>query len=77
MEISYLCAARHGDVLEKVPGNVMEAHLFTEQNKTGKKQLKSGFLAFVPHFNSREILWTKMENMLSPTLTAKGDGQDA
>ncbi|WP_436714333.1 hypothetical protein [Salmonella bongori] len=55
----------------------MEAHLFTEQNKTGKKQLKSGFLAFVPHFNSREILWTKMENMLSPTLTAKGDGQDA
>ncbi len=40
MEVSYLCAARHRDVLEKVSGDVMDADLFIEQNKTGKKQIK-------------------------------------
>lgn len=40
MEVSYLCAARQGDVLEMVWSDVMEAGLFIEQNKTGMKQIK-------------------------------------
>ncbi|HCB4956269.1 TPA: tyrosine-type recombinase/integrase [Salmonella enterica subsp. enterica serovar Bredeney] len=40
MEVSYLCAVRQGDVLEMVWGDVMDAGLFIEQNKTGKKQIK-------------------------------------
>lgn len=40
MEVSYLCAARQGDVLEMVWGDVMDAGLFIEQNKTGTKQIK-------------------------------------
>lgn len=40
MEISYLCAARQGDVLEMVWNDVMDAGIFIEQNKTGTKQIK-------------------------------------
>lgn len=40
MEVSYLCAARQGDVLEMVWSDVMDAGLFIEQNKTGTKQIK-------------------------------------
>lgn len=40
MEVSYLCAARQGDVLDMTWGDVMEVGLFIEQNKTGTKQIK-------------------------------------
>lgn len=40
MEISYLCAARLGDVLELRWNEVMDNGLFIEQNKTGMKQIK-------------------------------------
>lgn len=40
MEVSYLCVARQGDVLEMVWGDVMDAILFIEQNKTVTKQIK-------------------------------------
>lgn len=40
MEISYLCAARLGDVLELRWSEVMEKGIYIEQNKTGTKQIK-------------------------------------
>jgi integrase len=40
MEISYLCAAREGDVLDLLLSDVRFEGLFIEQNKTGKKQIK-------------------------------------
>ncbi|MCR9028386.1 tyrosine-type recombinase/integrase [Citrobacter amalonaticus] len=40
MEISYLCAARQGDVLGMVWADVMDEGIFIEQNKTGTKQIK-------------------------------------
>ncbi|ELY4545723.1 tyrosine-type recombinase/integrase [Cronobacter sakazakii] len=40
MEISYLCAARLGDVLDLRWREVMEDGIFIEQNKTGTKQIK-------------------------------------
>ncbi|WP_213322412.1 tyrosine-type recombinase/integrase [Klebsiella aerogenes] len=40
MEISYLCAARLGDVLDLRWNEVMDAGLFIQQNKTGTKQIK-------------------------------------
>ena len=40
MEISYLCAARLGDVLDLRWNEVMDAGLYIEQNKTGAKQIK-------------------------------------
>lgn len=40
MEISYLCAARQGDVLDLKWSEIMEDGIFIEQNKTGKKQIK-------------------------------------
>lgn len=40
MEISYLCAAREGDVFDlKIPDLRVDG-IFIEQNKTGKKQIK-------------------------------------
>lgn len=40
MEISYLCAAREGDVFDlKIP-DLRNDGIFIEQNKTGKKQIK-------------------------------------
>ncbi|MCY1699718.1 tyrosine-type recombinase/integrase [Lelliottia sp. SL45] len=40
MEISYLCAARLGDVLELRWNEVMDNGIYIEQNKTGAKQIK-------------------------------------
>ncbi|AUU90226.1 integrase [Enterobacteriaceae bacterium ENNIH3] len=40
MEISYLCAARQGDVLDAKWTDVRAEGIFIEQNKTGKKQIK-------------------------------------
>lgn len=40
MEISYLCAAREGDVFDLKVSDLMEPGIFIEQNKTGKKQIK-------------------------------------
>ncbi|MBF0032039.1 tyrosine-type recombinase/integrase [Citrobacter freundii] len=40
MEISYLCAARLGDVLELRWNEVMDKGIYIEQNKTGTKQIK-------------------------------------
>ncbi|HBT2454354.1 tyrosine-type recombinase/integrase [Klebsiella aerogenes] len=40
MEISYLCAAREGDVFDLKVSDLMELGIFIEQNKTGKKQIK-------------------------------------
>lgn len=40
MEISYLCAARLGDVLELRWNEVMDQGIYIEQNKTGAKQIK-------------------------------------
>lgn len=40
MEISYLCAARLGDVLELRWNEVMDEGIYIEQNKTGTKQIK-------------------------------------
>ncbi|EAW1173079.1 integrase [Salmonella enterica subsp. enterica] len=40
MEISYLCAARQGDVMDVEHTDIMDAGLFIEQNKTGSKQIK-------------------------------------
>ncbi|VUS79520.1 hypothetical protein SPARK1531C2_02956 [Klebsiella grimontii] len=40
MEISYLCAARLGDVLDLRWSEVMDVGLFIQQNKTGTKQIK-------------------------------------
>lgn len=40
MEISYLCAAREGDVLDVLLSDIRAEGLFIEQNKTGKKQIK-------------------------------------
>lgn len=40
MEISYLCAARLGDVLDLRWNEVIDAGLFIQQNKTGTKQIK-------------------------------------
>lgn len=40
MEVSYLCAARQGDVLDMLWSDVIDTGLFIEQNKTGAKQIK-------------------------------------
>lgn len=40
-EISYLCAARQGDVLQLTWSQVNEDGLFIQQGKTGKKQIKA------------------------------------
>lgn len=40
MEISYLCAAREGDVFDLIISELMDEGIFIEQNKTGKKQIK-------------------------------------
>ncbi|EOG5422580.1 tyrosine-type recombinase/integrase [Cronobacter sakazakii] len=40
MEVSYLCAARLGDVLGLRWSDIMDAGIFIEQNKTGTKQIK-------------------------------------
>jgi hypothetical protein len=40
MEISYLCAAREGDVLELRLADIRHEGIFIEQNKTCKKQIK-------------------------------------
>lgn len=40
MEISYLCAARLGDVLELKWQDIMDKGIYIEQNKTGTKQIK-------------------------------------
>lgn len=40
MEISYLCAAREGDVFDLMVQDIMNEGIFIEQNKTGKKQIK-------------------------------------
>lgn len=40
MEISYLCAAREGDIFDLKVEDLMERGIFIEQNKTGKKQIK-------------------------------------
>lgn len=40
MEISYLCAARMGDVLRLTIPQLHEDGIFIRQNKTGKKQIK-------------------------------------
>lgn len=41
MEISYLCAVREGDIFDLKWMDVREEGIFIEQNKTGKKQIKS------------------------------------
>ncbi|ECC9277843.1 integrase [Salmonella enterica subsp. enterica] len=41
MEVSYLCAARLGDVLELRWSEVMDKGIYIEQNKTGTKQIKA------------------------------------
>lgn len=40
MEVSYLCAARLGDVLDLRWDEVMDMGIYIEQNKTGTKQIK-------------------------------------
>lgn len=40
MEISYLCAAREGDVFDLKIHDLRVEGIFIEQNKTGKKQIK-------------------------------------
>ncbi|WP_284972507.1 Rrf2 family transcriptional regulator [Atlantibacter hermannii] len=40
MEISYLCAARLGDVLDLRWSEVLDSGIFIQQNKTGTKQIK-------------------------------------
>jgi integrase len=40
MEISYLCAARKGDVLKLTFADVLDEGLFIQQGKTGVKQIK-------------------------------------
>ena len=40
MEISYLCAARKGDVLKLSMADVLDEGLFIQQGKTGVKQIK-------------------------------------
>ncbi|EBV1888602.1 integrase [Salmonella enterica subsp. enterica serovar Coquilhatville] len=40
MEISYLCAARQGDVLDLRWTEILSGGIYIEQNKTGKKQIK-------------------------------------
>lgn len=40
MEISYLCAAREGDVFDLQIPDLRADGIFIEQNKTGKKQIK-------------------------------------
>ncbi len=40
MEISYLCAAREGDIFDLKVEDLMDRGIFIEQNKTGKKQIK-------------------------------------
>lgn len=41
MEISYLCAARQGDVLNLTFADVLDEGLFIKQGKTGVKQIKA------------------------------------
>ncbi|WP_434359840.1 tyrosine-type recombinase/integrase [Parasalinivibrio latis] len=41
MEISYLCAARQGDVLALKKSQLLEEGIFIQQGKTGKKQIKA------------------------------------
>jgi len=40
MEISYLCAARRGDVLRLKVGDLTNEGIFIKQGKTGKRQIK-------------------------------------
>lgn len=40
MELSYLCAARKGDVLKATFADVLDEGLFIQQSKTGKRQIK-------------------------------------
>ncbi|WP_246814345.1 tyrosine-type recombinase/integrase [Ferrimonas balearica] len=41
MEISYLCAARQGDVLDLKWSQIQDDGIFIRQGKTGKKQIKA------------------------------------
>lgn len=41
MEISYLCAARQGDVLKMMKGQLLKEGIFIKQGKTGKEQIKA------------------------------------
>ncbi|WJV61044.1 integrase [Pectobacteriaceae bacterium C52] len=41
MEISYLCAARNGDIRDLEWSQELELGLFVQQGKTGKKQIKA------------------------------------
>ena len=40
MEISYLCAARQGDILNLKHNQILKEGLYIKQGKTGKKQIK-------------------------------------
>lgn len=41
MEISYLCAARQGDVLKLKKSQLLDEGIYIKQGKTGKEQIKS------------------------------------
>jgi len=41
MEISYLCAARQGDVLKLTKSQLQEEGIYIKQGKTGKEQIKA------------------------------------
>lgn len=74
MEISYLCAARKGDVLSATYGDVLKEGLFIQQNKTHKKQIK----AWTPRLmRAIELAKTLAKTNIRPTrLIVKPDGMN-
>ncbi|MAM87519.1 MAG: integrase [unclassified Hahellaceae] len=61
MEISYLCAARQGDVLRLKKNQLLEEGIFIRQGKTGMKQIK----AWTPRLRAAITLAATIETKTS------------
>ena len=71
MELSYLCAARKGDVLEMRWSQVLEDGVFIQQGKTGVKQVKLFSDRLKKAINAAKSL---SGNQLNTYLIVKPDG---
>ena len=73
MEISYLCMARIGDVMQLTMRDVLDDGLFIEQGKTGKKQIKLWSKRLTAAIESARNL-PRRQGMTTIFLISKQDG---
>lgn len=71
MELSYLCAARKGDVLTMKWSQIQDDGIFIQQGKTGVKQIKLWSKRLVKAIRMAESL---SNNALRPYIVVKSDG---